>query len=220
MILTDVCSEEDWGVGSRTAHQKSAKISEALTYIFKLYAQWKFFAKLQKHTYSLHTIHFSFQVKSSTRGSKTFTTFIIFHTNYDFRDIYWIIILKRFLPQYYVMTLKGFYHSTWFVNKHILTFTIHKQLYMHGFSAIVNRYTKAAYYKWLWACFQNTVVYLGFLVVGTHRTHGTHLSLFSVRWCFSVGQCHSNQCSVLQRQVSALPVSCQMVLLFVAELHV
>ncbi len=40
------------------------------TYIFKLYSQWKFLAKLQKHTYSLHTIHFSFQVKSPLEAVK------------------------------------------------------------------------------------------------------------------------------------------------------
>lgn len=56
-----------------------------------------FFAKLQKHTNSHNSLQFP--IETNTNGSKTPTTFIYFHTNYDYVADYRYIYFHLFRSQ-------------------------------------------------------------------------------------------------------------------------
>ncbi len=47
-----------------------------------------------------------FPVEMNTRGSKTLTTFIPFHTKYDLQEQFWLF--SQLLAEWYVMTSKQF----------------------------------------------------------------------------------------------------------------
>ncbi len=61
-------------------------------------------AKLKKRTYMYDSLQFP--VEMNTRGSKTLTTFIPFHTKYDLQEQFWLF--SQLLAEWYVMTSKQF----------------------------------------------------------------------------------------------------------------
>lgn len=80
----------------------------------------------------------------NTSGSKTPTTFIPLHINYDYRSILLINtyfhVLSCGIPS---ITSKRFYHRAWFVNQYIFTFASQNKLHIYGFSGIVNLFNSS-----------------------------------------------------------------------------
>ncbi len=75
------------------------------------------------------------------KGSKTPTTCIPFHTNYDYGADYQSLTFVWFLAENYVMTSKRFtivddLCMIW--SEYILTFASHNQLYIYDCSDVVN----------------------------------------------------------------------------------
>ncbi len=93
---------------------------------------------LQKCTYTSNSLQIPDETNS--RDSKRPTTFVPYHTRYDYRADYWLLktSFAWFLSQCCAMISKYFYSSPWCVNLYILLFASHNQLHRNGCSEVVN----------------------------------------------------------------------------------
>ncbi len=92
-------------------------------------------AKLKKRTYMYDSLQFP--VEMNTRGSKTLTTFIPFHTKYDLQEQFWLFS-HSYLQNGMLWLLNNFNILHDLKNWYFWTLSSHIQLHMYEFTNSVS----------------------------------------------------------------------------------
>ncbi len=92
-------------------------------------------AKLKKRTYMYDSLQIPVEI--NTRGSKTLTTFIPFHTKCDLQEQFWLFS-HSYLQNGMLWLLNNFKHPARFENWYFWRLSSHIQLHMYEFTNSVS----------------------------------------------------------------------------------